>query len=133
MRHPFSGVVGVTPRRARKPMRGRSTVGQSTQTSRANRSKICTPGLVWTVADTHAVIACDSLTEARGSRAMATETPEDFRDRALECEQRALTTRDPKARAMLLYVAAGWRALAIADEAAQRLSRPGMPHNHVIC
>jgi hypothetical protein len=47
---------------------------------------------------------------------MATETPEDFRARALECERQALAARDPRAREILLYVASGWRALAIADE-----------------
>jgi hypothetical protein len=47
---------------------------------------------------------------------MATKTPEDFRDRALECERRALTAQDPK---MWLNVASGWRAVAIAEEAAQ--------------
>jgi hypothetical protein len=47
---------------------------------------------------------------------MATQTPEDFRDRALQCERRALTARHPE---MWLYAASGWRAVAIAEEAAR--------------
>jgi hypothetical protein len=46
---------------------------------------------------------------------MATETPEDFRDRALECERQALAARDPRAREILSYVAARWHALADED------------------
>jgi hypothetical protein len=58
---------------------------------------------------------------------MATQTPEDFRDRALACEQRALTARDdPK---MWLYAASGWRAVAVAEEAARRRSSTAIFHS----
>src|ERR1700710_2706272 len=59
----------------------------------------------------------DSFTKARGNRALTTETPEDFLNRALECEQQALAVQDPKARETLLYVASRWGALATAEEA----------------
>jgi hypothetical protein len=57
---------------------------------------------------------------------MATKSPEDFRDRALACEQRALTTRDdPK---MWLYAASDWRAVAVAEEAARLRSSTAIFH-----
>ena len=43
-------------------------------------------------------------------------TPQDFRDRAAECERLAATMQEPAARETLLYVASRWRAIADADE-----------------
>jgi hypothetical protein len=49
---------------------------------------------------------------------MNPETPQDFRDRAAECERLASEAGNPRVRETLLYVAATWRRLAKEDEAA---------------
>ena len=51
---------------------------------------------------------------------MTPKTPQDYRDRAAECERLAADMWEPRARETLLYVASRWRAMANADEARQR-------------
>jgi hypothetical protein len=48
---------------------------------------------------------------------MGTETPQEFRDRAAECERKAAEVSAPEFRETLLYVASRWRELADEDEA----------------
>lgn len=45
------------------------------------------------------------------------KTPQDFRERAIECERLAAAALEPHARETLLYVAAQWRRMAEEDEA----------------
>jgi hypothetical protein len=52
---------------------------------------------------------------------MTPETPDDYRRRAGECEQLAVSAQEPSVRESLFHVAARWRALADEDE--QRLGR----------
>lgn len=44
-------------------------------------------------------------------------TPQDFRDRAAECERLAEQFANPAVRETMLHVAATWRRLADEDEA----------------
>jgi hypothetical protein len=48
---------------------------------------------------------------------MTPKTPQDFRERAAECERLAEKAIRPEYRETLLYVASRWRALAEEDEA----------------
>ena len=48
---------------------------------------------------------------------MTPKTPQDFLDRADECERLAEISKNPEARETLLYVASRWRALAEQDKA----------------
>jgi hypothetical protein len=47
---------------------------------------------------------------------MSPKTPQDFRERAAECERLAETAKNPATRETLLYLASRWRALAEEDE-----------------
>jgi hypothetical protein len=44
------------------------------------------------------------------------ETPQDYRQRAAECQKLADDAKDPRARETLLYVVSRWLALADADD-----------------
>jgi hypothetical protein len=55
---------------------------------------------------------------------MVAETPQDFRDRAAECERLAATATNPEARETMIYVASRWRALAEEDEKRLRSRKP---------
>jgi hypothetical protein len=48
---------------------------------------------------------------------MTPKTPQEFRERAEECERLAETATRPETRETMLYVAARWRALVEEDEA----------------
>jgi hypothetical protein len=50
---------------------------------------------------------------------MMPKTPQDFRDRADECERLAETATSPEIRETMIYVASRWRALAEGDEKRQ--------------
>jgi hypothetical protein len=50
---------------------------------------------------------------------MLPKTPQDFRDRAAECERLAVAATNPATRETLLYVACRWLALAEDDERRQ--------------
>ena len=60
----------------------------------------------------------------RGRPRDAAETPQDFRDRADECERLAATATSPEARETMIYVASRWRAMAEEDEKRLRLDKP---------
>jgi hypothetical protein len=47
---------------------------------------------------------------------MSPKTPEDFRERAANCERMAAKTKDRQVRETFLYIASKWRALAADDE-----------------
>ena len=49
-------------------------------------------------------------------------TPQDLRDRAGECEQRAASAISAETRETLLYLAKRWRALADEDEAKEKIT-----------
>ena len=49
-------------------------------------------------------------------------TPQEFRERAAECERLAASAPTPETRETMLYVASRWRAMAEEDEA--RLKAP---------
>jgi hypothetical protein len=59
-----------------------------------------------------------------GTCVMVAETPQDFRDRAAECERLAEKATQPEPRETMLYVASRWRALAEEDEARLKPSKP---------
>jgi hypothetical protein len=50
----------------------------------------------------------------------SSSTPQDYRDRANECEQRADSAAGPETREILLYLAKRWRDLAAEDEAKEQ-------------
>jgi hypothetical protein len=52
---------------------------------------------------------------------MAPSTPQDFRDRAAECERLAVEATNPAVRETMLYVASRWLALAAEDEKRQAI------------
>jgi hypothetical protein len=47
---------------------------------------------------------------------MIPKTPQDFRERAAECQRLAEIAVNPETRETLFYVASRWRALAEEDE-----------------
>jgi hypothetical protein len=47
-------------------------------------------------------------------------TPQDYRDRANECERQADSAVGPETREILLYLAKRWRDLAAEDEAQEQ-------------
>jgi hypothetical protein len=52
---------------------------------------------------------------------MATRpSPQDYRDRAIECERQAEVATGPETREILLYLAKRWRDLAAEDEAKEK-------------
>ena len=52
---------------------------------------------------------------------MTPKTPQDFRDRATECERVAVAATNPATRETMLYVASRWLALAAEDEKRQAI------------
>lgn len=54
---------------------------------------------------------------------MTPRTPQDFRERAAECERLAELASRPETRETLLYVASRWLALAEEDEARLRKAK----------
>ena len=58
---------------------------------------------------------------------MTPETPQMMRDRAAECERKAVDIKSPEIRETLLHVAARWRAMADEDEARALRLRAGNP------
>jgi len=56
------------------------------------------------------------------------KTPQDYIDRATNCEQLADAATSPETRETLLYLASRWRALADEEEAKRRPIRPEPQH-----
>jgi hypothetical protein len=72
---------------------------------------------VYSIIHSSIVTGYGSAPPGEGLLQMAPEGgPEEFRERAAECERLAAETKNPHYRETLLYVASRWRAIAGEDE-----------------